>query len=61
VLSLPSCYGHLGRPEEARTVLGGLAPAAPPELRGLGLFRDRSFQAILDEGLALAAGDAAGS
>jgi hypothetical protein len=56
---IASCYGHLGRHQEARAVPGGLAPAAPPELRWLGLFRNRSFQAILDEGLALAAGDAA--
>ena len=37
---------------------GGLAPAAPPELRWLGLLRDRGLQAILDEGLALAREDA---
>ena len=52
------CSGHLDRPEKAGAVPGGLAPAAPPELRWLGLLRDRRLQAILDEGLALARGDA---
>ncbi len=53
---IASCYGHLGRIEEAKTVPGGLAPASPREVFWLSLYRDRSFQAVLDEGLALAAG-----
>jgi hypothetical protein len=61
VRMIASCCGHLGRHQEARAVPGGFAPASPTELRWLSLFRDRSFQAILDEGLALAARDAAGS
>ena len=56
---IASCYGHLGRHQEARAVPGGFAPASPTELRWLNLFRDGSFQAILDEGLALVAGDTA--
>jgi hypothetical protein len=56
---IASCYGHLGRHQEVRAVPGGFAPASPTELRWLNLFRDGSFQAILDEGLALAAGGAA--
>ena len=58
---IASCYGHLGRHQEARAVPGGFAPPVPTELRWRGLFRDGSFQAILDEGLALARGDATGT
>ncbi len=53
---IASCYGHLGRLEEARSALGGLAPLVPREVLWSSLFRDRSFQTIIDEGLALAAG-----
>lgn len=58
---IASCYGHLERHQEARAVPGGFAPASPTELRWLSLFRDGSLQAILDEGLALAGADAAGT
>jgi len=42
-----------------RPVIEAIAARHGASLRWLSLFRDRSFQAIFDEGLALAAGDAA--
>ena len=51
-----ACYGHLGRLEDARSDPADLALASPNEVLWLSHFRDPSFKAILDEGLALAEG-----
>jgi tetratricopeptide (TPR) repeat protein len=53
--AIASCYGHLGRHEEAKIAIADYAAEAPEVARWLSLHRNPRYQAILDEGLALAA------
>ncbi len=54
---IAACHGHLGRYDEGRVVLQGVEQNAPREALWLSLYRDNSFRAVIDEGLArLAAG-----
>jgi adenylate cyclase len=55
---IASCHGHLGRYDEARTVLQGVEHNTPKEALWLSLYRDKSFRAVLDEGLARVAAGA---
>jgi hypothetical protein len=54
--TIASCYGHLGRYEEAKVAMAGFAPQAPEVSFWLSLHRNSGFQALYEEGLALAAG-----
>jgi adenylate cyclase len=57
--TIASCYGHLGRHEDAKAAIADFAPEAPEVSFWLSLHRDPVFQALYDKGLALAAkGDA---
>ncbi len=56
---IASCLGHLGRREEARTAVERLAPLSPKDEHWLGFHRDPAFRELINEGLALAAGDSA--
>jgi adenylate cyclase len=47
-----SCHAHLGRSEEARLALKGVERNTPREAVWLSLYRDSSFRAVIDEGLA---------
>jgi adenylate cyclase len=55
---IASCHGHLGRYDEARTVLQGVEHNTPKEALWLSLYRDKSFSEVLDEGLARVAAGA---
>ena len=55
---IASCHGHLGRYDEARLVLQGVEHNTPKEVVWLSLYRDKSFRAVLDEGLARVAAGA---
>ena len=53
---IAACYGHMGRYEEAKSVLDGIPQDDSPRATlWLSLYRDRSLRTIIDEGLALAA------
>ena len=54
-----SSHAHLGRIDEARLVLQGVEQNTPRETVWLSLYRDNSFRAVIDEGLARLAGGAA--
>ena len=55
---IAACHGHLGRYDEGRVVLQGVEQNAPREALWLSLYRDKSFRAVLDEGLARVAAGA---
>jgi len=55
---IASCHGHLGRYDEARVALQGVERNTPKEMVWLSLYRDKSFRAVLDEGLARVAAGA---
>ena len=49
---IAACLGHLGRVEDGKAVLQGVEQNTPREALWLSLYRDSSFRAVLDEGLA---------
>ena len=56
---IASCHGHLGKFAEGRLVLQGVEHITPKEALWLSLYRDKSFRAVIDEGLARLASGAA--
>ena len=52
--AITSCYGHLGRYDEARAAVADSSPDAPEVSFWLSLQRDPGFVALYNEGLALA-------
>jgi len=49
---IAACHGHLGRFDEGKLMLKGVDQNGSREVVWLSLYRDRSFRAVLDEGLA---------
>lgn len=48
---IAACNGHLGRYDAGRQVLQGVDQNSPRESVWLSLYRDKSFRAVIDEGL----------